>query len=51
MLSLLETMNFFIYTQNLIANITLWIVIISIAALNWGTKHSKRYDNVASHSL
>jgi len=39
MLSLLETMIFFyiyIYTQNLIGNITLSIVSIPVAALNWG---------------
>jgi len=31
MLSLLETMNVFIYVQNLIGNITLSIVIIPVA--------------------
>jgi len=46
MLLLLETMNFYIYTQSLIGNITLSIVIITVAAVNWGTKHSKRYENV-----
>jgi len=34
MLSLFETMNPFIYTQNLIGNITISIAIIHIAALN-----------------
>jgi len=38
--------NFFIHTQNLIGNITLSIASIPVAALNWGTKHSKRYTNV-----
>jgi len=26
-------------------------VLLPGAAVNWGTKHSKRYENVASHSL
>jgi len=51
MLLLLETINFIIYTQNLIGNITLSIFIIPVTAVNWVTKHSKRYENVASHSL
>jgi len=46
MLLLLETLNFYIYTQNLFGNITLSIVIIPVAALNWGTKHSKSYEDV-----
>ena len=41
----------FLYTQNLIENTTLSIVIIPVAAGNWGTKHIKRYENVALHSL
>ena len=55
MLLLFETMNFiYIYTQNLIGNITFSIDIIPVAVVNRGTKvtkHSKRYENVASHSL
>ena len=51
MLSLLEIMIFFMYTQNLIENITLSIGIILVAALNCDTKQSERYGNVASHSL
>jgi len=34
MLSLLETMHFFIHMKNLIGNITLSIAIIPVAALN-----------------
>jgi len=34
MLLLLETMNFYMYRQNLIGNITLSIVIIPVAAVN-----------------
>jgi len=50
---LLETMNFLIYmyTQNLIENITLSRFIIPVASVNLGTKHIKRYETVASHSL
>jgi len=36
----------YVYTLILIGNFTLSIVTISVAALNWGTKHSKRYGNV-----
>jgi len=43
--------DFFMYTQNLIENITLSIGIILVAALNCDTKQSERYGNVASHSL
>jgi len=46
MLSLIETIILFIYTQNLIGNITLSSVIIPVSALNWGTKHRKRYKSV-----
>jgi len=46
MLLLLEAMNVFIYTQNLIEHITLSRVIISLASVNWGTKYIKRYENV-----
>ena len=38
--------EFFIYTQNLIGNITFSRVIISVASVNSGTKHIKRYENV-----
>jgi len=38
MLLLLEAMNFFIYEQNHIRNITLSRVILSVASVNWGTK-------------
>ena len=41
----------FIYTQNLIGNITLLRVIISVASVKSGTKYIKRYENVALHSL
>ena len=41
----------YMYTQNLIGNITLSRVIISVASVNLGTKHIKRYENVALHSL
>jgi len=41
MVLLLEAMNFFIYAQNLIGNITLARVIIPVASVNWGTKHIK----------
>ena len=41
----------FIYTQNLIGNITLSRVIISAASVNGGTKYIKRYENVSLHSL
>src|SRR6218665_1506724 len=43
--------EFFTYTQNLIGNITLSRVIISVASVNRGTKYIKRYENVALHSL
>jgi len=43
--------DLFIYTQNLIGNITLTRVIIPVASVNCGTKHIKRYENVSSHSL
>ena len=43
--------EFFIYTQNLIDNITLSRVIISVASVNWGTKHIERYENVASLTI
>jgi len=46
MLLLLEDMICFIYTQNLIGNITLSKVIISVASVNWSTKYIKRYENV-----
>jgi len=46
MLLLLEAMNLFIYTQNLIGNNTLSRVIILVASVNWGTRHIKRYENV-----
>ena len=42
---------FFIYTQNLIRNITLSRVIISVASVNSGTKYIIRYGNVALHAL
>jgi len=51
MLLLLEAINLFIYSQNLIGNITLSRVIISVASVNWGTKYIKRYENAALHSL
>jgi len=36
----------YMYTQNLIGNITLLRVIISVASVSWGTKSLKRYGNV-----
>jgi len=51
MLLLLEAMNFLIYTQILIENITPSRVTIPAASVNCGTKHIKMYENVASHSL
>jgi len=39
--------------QNLIGYITFFSVIIPVAAVNWGSKYIKRYENVTStsHSL
>jgi len=38
--------EFCIYTQNLIGNVTLSKVIISVASVNWDTNYIKRYANV-----
>jgi len=46
-----QSYEFYIYTQNLIGNNILSRVIISVASVNSGTTHIKRYENVASHSL
>ena len=52
MLLPLEAMNFlYIYTENLIGNITRSKVIIFVASVNQFTKHTKRYETVASHSF
>jgi len=51
MLLLLETMILLIPALWNKYDITLSSVIIPVAAVNCGTKHTKRYANVASHSL
>jgi len=48
---LLEAMNFVIYTQILIENITLSRAFIPVASVNGGTEHIKRYENVLLNSL